>query len=128
MTPLQLSDFYADYIAILNAQDWARLGDVVQDDVAHNGRLLGLAGYRAMLENDFRAIPDLKFTVTQVVSQPPSLAARLHFDCTPAGVLFGLPVHGQRVVFDENVFYDLDNGKIRWVWSVIDKAAIAAQI
>jgi predicted ester cyclase len=32
------------------------------------------------------------------------------------------------VRFDENVFYAFEDGKIRRVWSVIDTAAIAAQI
>jgi predicted ester cyclase len=32
------------------------------------------------------------------------------------------------VTFCENVFYGFDDGKIRTVWSVIDKTAIEAQL
>jgi predicted ester cyclase len=32
------------------------------------------------------------------------------------------------VSFCENVFYEFDHGKIRQVWSVIDKTAIEAQL
>jgi predicted ester cyclase len=123
-----LSARYRAYIDCLNRQDWAALGLFVHEAAEHNDRTLGLAGYREMLEADFRAIPDLWFEIRLLLSQPPFVASRLHFDCTPAGVLFGLPVNGRRVRFDENVFYAFEEGKIRRVWSVIDTAAIAAQI
>ena len=128
MTPEELAGIYRNYIACLNRQDWAALGQFVHDDVAHNGRPLGLSGYRAMLEQDFRDIPDLRFDIELLISEPPRIAARLKFDCSPAGRFLGLAVDGKRVSFCENVFYDFGDGKIRQVWSVIDKAAIEAQL
>ena len=128
MTPAELANIYRNYIACLNRQDWAALGQFVHDDVAHNARPLGLAGHRAMLEQDFRDIPDLRFDIELLISEPPRIAARLTFDCTPAGTFLGLAVNGRRVSFCENVFYEFRDGKIRQVWSVIDKAAIEAQL
>jgi steroid delta-isomerase-like uncharacterized protein len=128
MTPAELANIYRNYIACLNRQDWAALGQFVHDDVAHNARPLGLAGYRAMLEQDFRDIPDLRFDIELLISEPPRIAARLTFDCTPAGTFLGLAVNGRRVSFCENVFYEFRDGKIRQVWSIIDKAAIEAQL
>ena len=128
MTRGTLVDSYRSYIECLNLQDWANLGAFVHDKVRHNGRLLGLAGYRDMLEGDFRAIPDLRYEIRLLLADPPWIASRLHFDCTPAGVLFDLPVNGRRVRFDENVFYEYADGKIENVWSIIDAAAIAEQI
>lgn len=58
----ELSALYRDYIACLNAKTWPDLGRFVHDDVEHNGRPLGLPGYRAMLENDYRQIPDCGLT------------------------------------------------------------------
>lgn len=128
MTAVELADIYRGYIACLNRQDWPALGQFVHDEVAHNARPLGLAGYRAMLERDFREIPDLRFNVELLISEPPRIAARLTFICTPVGTFLGLAVNGKRVSFCENVFYQFDDGKIRQVWSVIDKAAIEAQL
>jgi predicted ester cyclase len=124
----ELSAIYRGYIACLNARDWQRLGRFVGDDVRHNGRRLGLAGYRAMLERDFEEIPDLRFDVQLLTSDPPLIACRLAFDCTPKGTFLGLPVNGKRVFFTENVFYRFDREKIGEVWSIIDKAAIEAQL
>lgn len=128
MTDTELADFYRDYIACLNAQDWPGLAQFVAHDVVHNGRAFGLAGYRAMLVKDYEDIPDLKFNVELVTCDPPSIAARLAFDCAPKAEFQGLAVNGKRVKFSENVFYELYDRKIAQVWSTIDKAAIEAQL
>lgn len=128
MTAAALADAYHRYIACLNERALQRLGDHVDADVCYNDARLGLEGYRALLEDDFRSIPDLRFDVQLLVCEPPRVASRLRFDCTPAGTLFGLAVNGQRVRFSENVFYEFSGGRIARVWSIIDTRAIAAQL
>jgi predicted ester cyclase len=119
---------YFSYIDCLNNQDWSNLHRYVAEEVAYNGEVIGLAGYRNMLIGDFEAIPDLSFNVARFACDPPVIASSLAFDCTPEGLLFGFPVNGKRVQFTENVFYAFTDGRILNVWSVIDKAAIGAQI
>ena len=128
MTTDELAEIYRAYIACLNAQDWTALGQFVHEAVSHNGRPLGLAGYRAMLEQDYRDISDLSFGIDLLVSDPPRIASRLQFDCTPAGRFLGLAVNGRRVRFAENVFYEFRDQKIWAVWSVIDKTAVETQL
>ncbi|RUU46061.1 ester cyclase [Mesorhizobium sp. M6A.T.Ca.TU.002.02.2.1] len=128
MIKIDLRDVYRDYIACLNKQDWAKLGQFVDDEVIHNGRRLGLSGYREMLERDFDEIPDLYFNVQMLISEPPYIASRLGFDCTPKGTFLGLAVGGRKVSFAENVIYEFRDEKIVQVWSVIDKTAIEAQL
>ena len=123
-----LADIYRDYIACLNRQDWPHLGQFVGDTVRHNGRPLGLSGYRAMLERDFESIPDLAFHVELLVADPPYVASRLAFVCSPKAKFLGLDIDGRRISFAENVFYQFDGDKIETVWSVIDKTAIEAQL
>ncbi|KAA1179903.1 ester cyclase [Rhizobium tropici] len=125
---VNLSEIYRNYIACLNRQDWLNLGRFVDEDVHYNGAYVGLSGYRDMLKGDFLVIPDLHFDIRLLICEPPHVASRLQFDCTPTGVLFGMPVNGRRIQFSENVFYAFLNGRIRNVWSIIDKAAIAAQL
>ncbi|SKC91278.1 Predicted ester cyclase [Burkholderia sp. CF099] len=128
MSASDLSDVYRGYIDCLNQQDWATLGRFVDDDVTYNGERIGLSGYRAMLERDFREIPDLRFDIALLVAEPPVIASRLQFECSPKGMFLGLAVDGKKVAFAENVFYAFRGGKIAQVWSVIDKAAIEAQL
>ena len=128
MIKTDLSDIYRGYIDCLNKQDWPRLEQFVHDEVCYNGQRVGILKYREMLERDFYEIPDLYFNIRLLISEPPYVASRLVFDCTPKGKFLGLPVNAKRVSFTENVFYEFRREKIAQVWSVIDKAAIEAQL
>jgi predicted ester cyclase len=125
---IDLSDIYKDYIACLNEQDWPKLRQFIDDEVIYNGQRIGISGYRAMLERDFQEIPDLYFDIELLISEPPYVACRLRFDCTPKREFLGLQVNGKKVSFTENVFYEFRGTKIAEVWSVLDKAAIETQL
>lgn len=123
-----LKDFYCAYIDCLNRRAWDELGLYIAENVTHNGRQFGLSGYRSMLIQDVENIPNLTFVIDRLVCEPPLIAARLLFNCSPKGEFLGLKINGRPVSFAENVFYEVNNGKITHVLSVIDKAAIEAQI
>ncbi|UNZ53863.1 ester cyclase [Agrobacterium tumefaciens] len=122
-----LEGIYLDYLDCLNRQAFDELGIYVDDNVEHNGRPLGLSGYRDMLVRDFADIPDLRFQEEIVVSNGTRIGARLFFDCGPKATFMGLPVNGRRVQFCEHVFYEFEHQKIRRVWSVIDKNELERQ-
>jgi len=128
VTTDQLERVYRDYIACLNRRDLSGLERYVHASATHNDRPLGLSGYRAMLEQDFADIPDLRFNIELLVVSPPYVASRLRFHCTPRATFMNLDVRGVKVSFTENVFYEFAAQKITRVWSVIDKAAIEAQL
>jgi predicted ester cyclase len=128
VTNAVLATIYRSYIACLNHQDWPNLCQFVDDSVSRNGQHLGLSGYRRMLERDFEEIPDLHFKIELLIADPPYIASRLAFDCSPKGTFLGLAVNGKRMSFTENVFYQFREGRIVQVWSVIDKAAIETQL
>jgi predicted ester cyclase len=128
VTRTGLAARYRDYIACLNRQNWAKLEEFVDEGVIHNGRPLGLTGYREMLEGNYEDIPDLRFNIAMLIADPPHVASRLDFDCSPKARFLGLDVGGRRVSFAENVIYEFREGKIAQVWSIVDKAAIEAQL
>jgi predicted ester cyclase len=124
----ELRSLYLDYLDCLNTRRWSELGDFVGDDVHYNGRRLGLATYRDQRIAETRSIPDLRFAVGLLACEPPRVAAQLRFECSPRGEFLGLRVDGRTVSFTENVFYTFTAQKITEVWSVIDKAAVEAQL
>jgi predicted ester cyclase len=128
MIKTDLSDIYRGYIACLNKQDWPRLEQFVDNEVYYNAQRVGIRKYREMLERDFSDIPDLYLKIQLLIYEPPYMASRLVFDCTPKGKFLGLQINGKKVSFTENVFYEFRRRKIAQVWSVIDKAAIEAQL
>jgi predicted ester cyclase len=128
MTKDKLASVYRDYIVCLNTREWASLGHFVSEEVVHNSKRLGVIGYRKMLEENFREIPDLYFKVDLLVVEPPYVACRLGFCCAPTDRFLGINVNGRTISFAENVFYHFKDSKIIEVWSVIDKTAIEAQL
>ena len=125
---MSLAAQYRGYIDCLNRQAWPELERFVCEDVVHNDRTLGLSGYRDMLIADHRTIPDLCFNIGLLVCDPPYVAVRLLFDCSPKGKFLGLAADGRKLTFSENVIYAFRDEMIATVWSVIDKAAVEAQL
>jgi predicted ester cyclase len=115
LTAASLSTIYREYIGCLNRQGWAELEQFVHDEVRYNGERIGLSGYRQMLERDFRETPDLYFNIHLLVCQPPHIASRLRFACTPKEKFLGLKVGGRKISFAENMFYDFDERNIKTV-------------
>ena len=62
---------YRAYLDCLNSRAWPDLGLHVRDDVVYNGELVGVSGYRSMLQRDTSEIPDLRFHLGLLVVQPP---------------------------------------------------------
>lgn len=128
MTERDLLTVYRDYLACLNERHWDALGQFVGDDVVYNGVRVGLSGYRAMLEGDAAAIPDLQFVPEILIADDRVVSCRLFFQCTPRDAFLGFEPTGQRVSFAEHVFYRFEKGRIVEVWSLIDKEAVREQI
>lgn len=87
-----------------------------------------LADYRALLKEDTRATPDLRFNSELLLADGDTVACRLHFRCTPQQEFLGFEPTGKQVSFAEHVFYRFENQLIVEVWSVIDKDAIREQL
>ena len=128
MSNSPLIELYQQYVDCLNDRTLDRLGSYVRDDVRRNGEAVHLVGYRELLLDDFRRIPDLRFSIDLLVADATHVAARLAFDCTSVGEFLGLAVDGRRVVFREHVFYEYVDGKIADVRSVVDTDSIRAQL
>ncbi len=123
-----LTAVYHRYLECLNERRWDDLGEFVADDVTHNDRPLGLSGYRAMLEDDVRTIPDLRFVADRVVAEGDVVACRLLFRCRPERTFLGFEPTGETITFAEHAFYEFRDGRIVAVSSLLDVRAVAAQM
>lgn len=124
----ELLPVYREYLGCLNERRWDDLGRFVADGVVHNGKRIGLRGYRAMLEADVAVTPDLQFVPEILLADDRVVACRLFFQCTPQEELLGMAPTGRRISFPEHVFYAFADRKIIEVWSVIDKETIREQL
>ena len=119
---------YRAYLAVLNERRLDDLVHHVADRLTYNGEAMTGQAYRDLLAGDLAAIPDLFYDARLVVADGDMVAARLLFDCTPQRDFLGFTPDGRRLVFAEHVFYRYRDGRIAEVTSLIDRAAVAAQL
>ena len=119
---------YRGYLDALNHRRFGDLGQFVHDVVVRNGQALTVQQYAQFIADDVDAIPDLTYTIDQLVASNDTVAARLWFDCTPVREFLGVPPPGHRVQFAEHVFYRFQDGRIEQVWSLIDTEALRDQL
>lgn len=83
-----------------------------------------------MIQSSKDAIPDLHFSIDTLIYDEASqkLAVRLLFTGTPTGTIAGIQPTGKSVNFSELVFYQLENGLIKRVWSLVDWDSVRQQM
>ena len=123
----ELEATYLAYLDALNDRRFSDLTEFVHDELIYNGKAFTRAEYGDMITADTQAVPDLHFDAHLLTSSDDLVSARLWFDCTPTGTLFGLRPTGRRVSFAEHVFYRFRGGRIAEVWSLIDRDAVRDQ-
>ena len=119
---------YQEYVAVLNERRLDDLPEYVAPELTYNDEPLTCAEYQDLLRGDVRAVPDLFYDVHDLVVEEQRVAARIVFRCTPERVFLGLAPTGRRIEFAEHVFYDLRDGQIVQVRSLIDRDRVRQQL
>ncbi len=88
----------------------------VPDAVRHN-----VSVYRA-------AFPDLECVVEQLIAEGDWVAVRLTLRGTHLGPLGDIPASGKPVTMKEMVFWRVDSGQLREIWSQGDALGLRIQI
>lgn len=122
-----LEEVYGRYLTALNDRRLGDLDQFVHDEVTYNDRTMSRTQYAAMIADDVRRIPDLRFDARIVVASEDVLACRLWFDCRPRLEFAGVGPGGGAVAFAEHVFYRFRDGRIERVWSLVDLDAVRDQ-
>ncbi|OAR01860.1 hypothetical protein LLEC1_01796 [Akanthomyces lecanii] len=126
-----LRKFYNEYIGSINALTMREhFHDFCQDVVTHNFVKYGRDDYREMIESSFKEISGLRFTIERLIvnAEDQRVAARLGFTGVPTKEFRGIAPTGNSVVFSEHAFYQLEQGRIKQVWSLLDLASYRASL
>lgn len=126
-----LRKFYTEYIDSINALTMREhFDEFCQDVVTHNYLEHGRDEYREMIESSFKEISGLHFTIERLIvnDENQQVAARLGFTGVPTKEFRGIAPTGNSVVFSEHAFYQLERGRIKQVWSLLDLASYRASI
>lgn len=122
-----LKTVYRDYLTALDERRFEDLRLFVHDELTYNEAPMTRDEYAAMIADDVRRIPDLRFEPRLVVVSGDVLACRLWFACTPELEFAGIAPSGAPVSFAEHVFYRFREHRIEQVWSLLDLDALRAQ-
>lgn len=119
---------YLEYVAVLNERRFDDLPEYVAPRLTYNDEPLTCAAYQDLLRGDVHAVPDLFYDVRELVVEDQRVAARIVFRCTPEREFLGLAPTGRRIEFAEHVFYELREGRIVQVRSLIDRDRVRQQL
>lgn len=82
----------------------------------------------AMLRFIFTAIPDIHYTINNIVAEGDMIAVNSTVTGTAKSEMFGLPAAQKKVNFKQMFFFRLVNNKIKEEWEVVDVDGMKTQL
>ena len=128
MSDTDLRDFFARYLAVLNAHDLERLSEFVHDDVVLNGQLMTREDMVDAVRGHIDAVPDLTWRVADLVIDGDTVAARFLNTGTPVKAWFGAGPNGRAVEYAEHVLHKVRDGRFFEQNFLLDVAAVRDQL
>lgn len=95
--------------------------EYVGEDVGQAFLLRGREGIRAMLENYWKAFPDLEFTMIDAVAQDSRVAIVWMAEGTHQGTIMNIPPTGHRVAVRGVSIVDVEDGLVvrgQYIWDL----------
>jgi predicted ester cyclase len=126
---------YRAYQHLLQEQDYARLGEVV-DLQGYTENCLGLTGWTTGFDvalqnyarNILAAFSDLQFTDEDVIESEDAVAIRGSVEGTHTGTFLGVAATGRRIAWDNVSLVHTRDGRLMGQWIQPDLWAIYQQI
>jgi steroid delta-isomerase-like uncharacterized protein len=103
---------------------WQTIDEIVEPDVVFHAPVpTGATGTQALKQVWpvlFRAFPDLRVTVEDLIEEGDEVVSRNTVTGTHQGDYMGLPPTGRSITYDEIFVYRFGNGRITEIWGVVD--------
>jgi steroid delta-isomerase-like uncharacterized protein len=116
------------YEEATNTGELALVDEVVAPDYVGAQGLRGPAGFRATIEALRRGVPDVRFTVVDLVGEGERVAVRWSWTGTHDGTLFGIPPSHRAITNDGVAIYEFRGGLVAAAWVLTDRLAVLQQI
>ncbi len=121
-----------DIFGMINSGDYSRVRDLIHEDYIDHGTPLGeVRGPKGFLELSrlfAAAFSDIHNEVDLLISEADMAAWRVIFTGVHTGELMGLPPTGKKISFQGYNFGRMQDGKAIEHWTLIDTAALIAQL
>jgi predicted ester cyclase len=90
--------------------------------------VLGVDGYRSLMEAWFRALPDYRSVLDRQIVQGGCVARHWRITGTHIGELAGIAPTGRSLELAGATFLDIVGGRCRRIWVLVDRASLRAQL
>ncbi|HEX7875019.1 MAG TPA: ester cyclase [Sphingobium sp.] len=121
MTHPGLEERYRKYIDAVNSGRLPEAAEFYHDQIQCNDKIFSRADFTNKILGFFSILmPDGQIEISNIVVDGDHLAARLLGTGTLAREWKGLKPGGDPVTFAEHAFYQLRDGRVAAVWSVVD--------
>ncbi len=128
MTAEELRDFYRRYVELANNRDFDRMHEFAHDEVIMNGTAVSRDDMVAEFRRHTDAVPDMAWEIKELVVEGDRVAARLHDTGTPVGEWNGIAPNGATVSFAETAFYQVEDGRFKHMWYLMDVDSLRRQL
>jgi predicted ester cyclase len=111
--------------------DLSVLDEIMRDDyIQHNDiAAQGKAGFIALFQQTFIAMPDFKYQVNRLVAEDDYVAAYCTVSATHSGGQWlNFPPRGGKLHFDVVDIFRVQDGKIAEHWDVADRLTLFSQL
>lgn len=115
---------------ILVEKDFSTLNSLMREDYIQHNPLVGQGskGFKEFFEAWFKASPDFKFELKQIVSEGDKVWVYGTYSGTQKGDWLGIPATGKAYKFDAVDIFRVQDGKLAEHWDVIDVYGLFKQL
>lgn len=133
-TPTENKALVEEFVAVGNARDYDRLGDIVAETFVRHCQatpglvISNLGQFRAFMEADVRVFPDSRVEVQQWVAEGDRVAVWATYSGTQEGAMGPFPPSGKKMVLEFGAIFRVENDKIAELWVTWDNVAALSQL
>ncbi|MDX2307406.1 MAG: ester cyclase [Hyphomicrobium sp.] len=115
---------------IFEAKDFAALPALMREDYIQHNPLVGQGrkGFQDFFEAWFKASPDFKFELAQIVSEGDRVWVYGTYSGTHGGDWLGIPATGNSYKFAAVDIFRIEDGKLAEHWDVLDVYSLFRQL
>jgi steroid delta-isomerase-like uncharacterized protein len=111
-------------------KDFTQLNDLMREDYIQHNPLVkqGSKGFQEFFQIWFKASPDFKYELKQIVSEGDKVWAYGTYSGTHKGNWLGIPATGKSYKFDAVDIFRIQDGKLAEHWDVLDVYGLFKQL
>lgn len=115
---------------IFGQKDFSALVGLMREDYIQHNPLVGQGrkGFQDFFEAWFKASPDFKYDLKQIVSEGDTVWAHGTYSGTLSGDWLGIPANGKPYKFDAVDIFRVHDGQLAEHWDVLDVYSLFKQL